>query len=77
MTDGMTEIHVHGWEVLESEEVSNPSAGPSAFGWQTVALLRCATCRDIASRILAGRWGETLKAAMAAGDPPGDDGGRR
>jgi hypothetical protein len=62
--------HVHDWRVLESKEVSNPSSGPSAFGWQTVALLRCAGCGDIASRVLAGRWSETLKAACVS-PPPG------
>jgi hypothetical protein len=64
--------HAHDWKVLKSEEVSNPSSGPSAFGWQTVALLRCAGCGDVASRILAGRWDETLKAAgtgLAPGEP--------
>jgi hypothetical protein len=58
----------HSWKVLTSEEVSNPASGPSAFGWQTVALLRCAGCGDIASRVLAGRWNEALK---AAGSGPG------
>jgi hypothetical protein len=64
-TDGGPEAHVHDWKVLKSEEVANPSSGPSAFGWQTVALLRCAACGDVDSRILAGRWSETLKAAAS------------
>jgi len=60
--------HVHGWKVLKSEEVSNPSHGPSAFGWQTVMLLRCAECGDLDSRILAGRWSEAFEATGA--EPP-------
>ncbi len=66
----MAEIHVHDWKVLKSEEVSNPSSGPSAFGWQTVVLLRCATCGDVAGRILAGRWDAALEAAMTEPDRP-------
>lgn len=48
--------HVHDWRPLKSEEVQNPTSGPSAFGWQTVVLLRCGKCGDVDSRVLAGRW---------------------
>jgi hypothetical protein len=47
--------HVHDWRVLKTEEVANPSSGPSAYGWQTVVLLRCAVCGDVAGRVLPGR----------------------
>ena len=61
--------HVHDWQVLKSEEVCNPTTGPSAFGWQTVALLRCAECGDVTSRVLAGRWSDSLAAADLDGRP--------
>ncbi len=48
--------HVHDWRPLKSEEVQDPTAGPSAYGWQTVVLLRCSVCGDVDSRTLAGRW---------------------
>ncbi len=59
--------HVPDWKVLKSEEVANPSYGPSAYGWQTVALLRCAACGDVAGRVLAGRWGDVLGADLTPG----------
>lgn len=60
--------HVHDWKVRNSANgISfNPHGGPSVSAAQTVALLRCAGCGDVASRILAGRW--TLEDLQATGE---------
>ena len=50
--------HVHAWEVRNSADgISfNPTGGPSVGVTQTIVLLRCDGCGDVASRILTGRW---------------------
>lgn len=44
------------WEPWRRQEIGNPAAGPSAYGKQTLVLLRCSACGDMKTAALAGAW---------------------